>query len=224
MSVISDALRRARQEEAARLTSDAGRPHAELRGGEAVQLCDALDIPESQASVRAECQSESPSIVKSDPPPTLLREALSVALALLSLAVLAIVAPALADRTRVAEAVTDDSRGDPSSAPIVASAVDSPPALTAIPTAPANEPSVGTESGPSTQEPTESARVRAGQYRVSAVLSGEGTTCAVINGIVVRPGDTVDGARVRAIDRLGADLEIEGRAIRLPISSDRAGP
>lgn len=65
----------------------------------------------------------------------------------------------------------------------------------------------------------------AGAWRLESTLTARGRHVAIINGRPVRPGETVGGARVIAVEPGRVRLDYRGRefTIRRPIADVRAG-
>ncbi|NOT00831.1 MAG: hypothetical protein HOP29_09405 [Phycisphaerales bacterium] len=57
-----------------------------------------------------------------------------------------------------------------------------------------------------------------GRFRVTGIISGAANPYAVINGAMVAPGQSVDGAHVVAIDRTAVRVRVDGREIELQLN------
>ena len=66
---------------------------------------------------------------------------------------------------------------------------------------------------PNSSRPVLSKTDKAPSWNVSAILVSEGRRLAMINDRLVAVGNTVDGARVRAIYGNAVELVIEGKAV-----------
>lgn len=58
----------------------------------------------------------------------------------------------------------------------------------------------------------------AARHRLTAVLSQPGGDLAVVDGLLIRVGDSVEGLRLMAIEKDGAIFEGEGKQLRLPLA------
>ncbi len=65
-------------------------------------------------------------------------------------------------------------------------------------------------------------RETAAEYRLSGIMRGDGGLWAVINGVVVRVGDSVDGADIVALEPTGARIRVGVREVRLHLVGGRA--
>lgn len=73
------------------------------------------------------------------------------------------------------------------------------------------------------ESPDVRAPTRGGQFRVSGIISGASTSYAVINGAMVSPGQTIDGASVVSIDATSVRIRMDGGEFDLRLNSDHAG-
>lgn len=58
----------------------------------------------------------------------------------------------------------------------------------------------------------------ASRHKLTAVLSQPSGDLAVVDGLLLRVGDSVEGVKLTAIEKDGAIFEVEGKQIRLPLA------